>query len=148
MEKKPGISWFKAFLWASGCWIAALGAFVLMILAGRGRPTNEQPRTDSSVQRPAASSRAWYDGGTLHRATLNTWLAASHENKLATASDWVASLKVGKSAVQSAGSMDALKPLAENLVACVDKATTGINQIKDWDAASVAASCTTIMGWE
>ncbi|MDY7001613.1 MAG: hypothetical protein SVS15_07515, partial [Thermodesulfobacteriota bacterium] len=31
----------------------------------------------------------WYEGGNLHRATVEEWNNASYSNKIATSADWV-----------------------------------------------------------
>lgn len=38
----------------------------------------------------ALAQSHWYDGGTLHRASMGQWMAASYANRLATASDFAA----------------------------------------------------------
>lgn len=49
--------------------------------------SNRRSGTDGSV---AAQGLPWYEGGTLHTATGQQWLAASARNRRATAADFVA----------------------------------------------------------
>ena len=52
------------------------------------RPT----RTPRPTRIPTATEQlAWYEGGTLHNATLGEWRNASERNRLATAADWFVS---------------------------------------------------------
>ncbi|MDC9611569.1 hypothetical protein, partial [Pseudoalteromonas sp. GABNS16H] len=39
-----------------------------------------------------SSQKEWYEGGTLHDATIRQWLDATYDNKRATAGDWVTSV--------------------------------------------------------
>ncbi len=64
----------------------------------------------------------WYWGGSLHRADGHRWLAAPPANRLATAGIIsAAKLKVDR---RSRAAMDGLRPNAEALVDCVDKAAS------------------------
>ena len=38
----------------------------------------------------------WYEGGTLHNATLREWYSASYQNRLATSADLIAAVKLAK----------------------------------------------------
>ena len=80
-------------------------------------------RSCSSVFTPSPETKAerqqkeWYDGGTLHRSTLREWKAATFQNKLATAGDFVANANnvLGKRQVGAE-----LKAAAEDLVIAID----------------------------
>ena len=37
-------------------------------------------------------SGEWYEGGTLHKATVQEWQQATYENRLATSGDWFVSI--------------------------------------------------------
>ena len=78
-------------------------------------------------ERPAAVQ--WHKGGTLHQATVREWKAATYENKLATAADWITDIlaKEGK----KPRSMDKLKEASDLYVRAVDIAvndSTGAEQ--------------------
>lgn len=55
------------------------------------RPTSA-PKPTLRPTSPKTTSKAWYEGGTLHCATVEEWLRATDDNRLATAADWVARL--------------------------------------------------------
>jgi hypothetical protein len=57
------------------------------LLTGCGSNTNQEV---------APNPPQWYEGGTLHRASLSEWRAADEHNKLATAADISATLLKGK----------------------------------------------------
>jgi len=89
----------------------------------------------------------WYEGGTLHKATISTWQQADFNNKLATAGDWVltGSPKI-KQIVSDSGSINTLKPYASELTICIDKAVEGTGQ-ESSQAASIAVLCMMTMGY-
>lgn len=84
------------------------------------------------------SGRPWYEGGTLHDATVVEWRAASARNRLATAADWVPILLERHPISQgsSDGRLRDRRPLAEQLVACMDTAPTNagepISRVATW----------------
>ncbi len=43
------------------------------------------------VSTPTYSSE-WYEGGTLHKATVQEWQQATYKNRLATSADWFVSI--------------------------------------------------------
>lgn len=61
----------------------------------------------------------WWRGGTLHGASPATWAAASRENKMATAADWLASLALARGLDLHP---DELRSPAADVVECVDEA--------------------------
>lgn len=126
-----GIGWAKAFLLASGCGGACVISVVAFFLLARSLPaTNAQP---------------WNVGGTLHRATVAQWRAATHENKLATAADWLASYAAA-SGVRIGDVNDAsLMRAAANLAGCIDEGTRGIHAVSESKAYDVADACWKIM---
>lgn len=89
---------------------------------------------------------SWYEGGTLHRATVSQWNKASYSNKLATAADMALSSSKVKAKVRASGSVDTLKPFAVELVACVNEAAAG-QGYGHMSVAELAASCMVLMGW-
>lgn len=96
---------------------------------------------------PSSTTRKWYTGGNLHRASIAEWKRATYEDKFTTAADWTASTRKGKTAIQSNGS-EGLKPYAIDLVNCIDKSTAGNLGYNSSGAAEIAAICTTMMGWD
>ncbi|MEI7637497.1 MAG: hypothetical protein WCJ37_09340 [Syntrophus sp. (in: bacteria)] len=88
----------------------------------------------------------WYQGGTLHKATVSGWNKASYSDKLATAADWDTTIPKIRNKVQSSGDMNTLRPYASELVQCVDKAASGMGY-SNQGAAELAAGCQILMGW-
>ena len=74
-----------------------------------------------------ALAQQWYEGGTLHDASLQEWKQATPENKLATISDMVSATYNREGFVPliqntiSSGRMPAIKKIAEALVGQMDK---------------------------
>ncbi len=91
------------------------------------------------------AAKQWYESGNLHDADVSTWKTVSHQNKLATASDWILISPRIKAELKSSGSIDSNKVYAEELVACIDSSLEGVNV--SFGAADVAASCMVLMGW-
>jgi len=92
----------------------------------------------------------WFDGGTLHRATVQEWNDrgySGYNDKLATSADWYITI-VGQRAVLKRGSMDAIKPDVRRLMSCVDNAAYDVpaSKARQTAVASLAASCATKLG--
>ncbi len=72
-------------------------------------------------------SSEWYEGGTLHPATVKTWRQSSYSNRLATAGDWFVSitkshnlsLKRKMDTLSATQYLSALKQFAIQLEKCV-----------------------------
>jgi len=64
-------------------------------------------------------STQWFQGGTLHGATIVQWKRASHQNKLATAGDWLAGT-IWKGHLNSPDDFDKLRLMARILVSGID----------------------------
>jgi len=111
--------------------------------------TTPRPETVPEIEPP--TDIPWYEGGTLHHATVRDWRNATHENKLATAGDWIAGLSLegylNTLRVWFVGT-DELKPFAEELVAAMDGFLARAEDIFDFDdVATVAAVVMVEMGW-
>ena len=91
------------------------------------------------------ASAQWYSGGSLHGATGKQWVAASSSNRLATSADFVAKA-FGEKKVRSLGSIDKLKPYAQNVKSCVDETYRAPNS-QNLRVSEVAASCLIILGY-
>lgn len=72
------------------------GAIVLLIVLPHPAPDPSRtrildpPRATSTRTAPATTARAWNQGGTLHRATVDEWRRATGSNRLASDADWAA----------------------------------------------------------
>jgi hypothetical protein len=94
----------------------------------------------------SVSADEWYEGGTLYKATVAEWNKAAYSNKLATASDWATTRPQIVSKVQRSGTMETLRPFAEELVKCIDEAASGKGYSNE-EITSLAAGCMILMGW-
>jgi hypothetical protein len=90
-----------------------------------------------SLATPASAEL--YSGGTLHRSTGRQWKAASAQNRLATAADFVA--KVAKPS-----SIDDLREKAQELQICISEAVAGPPG-DGQEVSGIAAACVILMGY-
>jgi hypothetical protein len=95
-----------------------------------------------------SENKKWYDHATLHKSTIEVWKKATKEDKLATSADWIltASPRIS-SEIKSSGSIDNLKPYANELVECIDKSINGVDTINNQQTTQSAIMCMTLMGW-
>ncbi len=137
MSSQTSSAWVGwAFLGGLGLVIAVLIAAPFLAMAADYNP---------SAYVPPAEKAEWYEGGTLHAATIISWRTASDENKLATAADWTAAA-VGDTRVKS---MHHLQRDANEVVLCVDKVleASGGGPWKASDnVSSIAMGCIRLMG--
>lgn len=101
-----------------------------------------------SVCAPAHAQ--WYNGGTLHKATVQQWNDRGYEgynDKLATSSDWYVTI-VGESKVAAMGSMEKIKPKVRELMSCVDNTAYEMSgaAARNTSVASLAATCAYSLG--
>ena len=140
--------------------IVALGVFIYFFLpdddstSGFVQPSSEERSVDKGSstakrriererdRKPRTPDRAWYDGGTLHGATVADWRAANYRNRLATSADFAATALNRKGVKLS--SMSELRPKAQALEICVSEAAKppipGTMRI-----AELAAQCAILM---
>ena len=105
---------------------------VIFVLASCGGSESQPTR------RPVASPTAWYDGGTLHGATVEEWNSADNANRLATAGDWVTTL-TGWETLEEA------REKAEDLRTCVNESAA--ESPPELKVAELAVACKILMGW-
>lgn len=91
---------------------------------------------------PALAGDYWFEGGTLHQATLLDWVAASQENRLATAADY---LVATKAIDVNAEGLDVLRERAEKLTECILFAAGKLPG--DMQASSMVANCLSSLGY-
>ena len=113
-------------------------------LAGCATP---QERSSGSSAPSAPSVESWFTGGTLHRATVGEWKSATHQNKLATAADWLVATR-WKGHMNSLADADRIKPKAEALVNAVDGAVNaeGIDTMKVNEVAAAIITLSNDLG--
>lgn len=86
-------------------------------------------------------SQSWYEGGTLHNATLRSWQRGSSRNQLATAADWAVHI-LGRATVYQIG-MSGVRLHANNLVICINRAATPA--MLDQPVSELAAACAILL---
>ena len=85
-----------------------------------------------------SSATQWFQGGDLHRATIAEWRKASYQNKLATASDWLAGT-IWKGHLKTPEDFVRLKLKSQMLVNAVDRTIAGL-EIDYMKVAEIATS--------
>ena len=119
--------------------LAILVGLLVCLLVVAGLRTNwfnddtPPPKVSQPPASPPASAaeRRWHQGGTLHRATITKWRAATYDDKLATCGDFVSEMWENGSfrhdiQQQISDAPDHTIPLrgfAEELVTFIDNAT-------------------------
>ena len=106
-----------------------------------GSPPKSKNTESTSSSASNFNSSNWYEGGTLHQATVARWKASNEQNKLATCGDFMATYD------KSVSSMAVLKMRAEELKTCIDVATSGSDETNNVDVTTVAALCIQEMGY-
>lgn len=94
----------------------------------------------STYNQSPQSKKEWYEGGTLHRATVAEWKKASARNKLATCGDFITSITESKSTP-----IEEIKREAKNLRTCINEAVKGSKYTDEYKVSRIAAICTSLM---
>ena len=106
-------------------------------ISGVSIPADVQPNVQNEAKNPEPKKKEnknWYEGGTLHKATVAEWKSATEENKLATSADFMAS-------IDSSVSMDKLKDRAMDLKDCIDRASENVESINNQPVVELAGIC-------
>jgi hypothetical protein len=76
-----------------------------------------------AVQPAFSQQSVWYEGGTLQKASASQWQAATSQNQLATAGDFIASVSgiADLASVTDVATAAELKKKAEDLQVCVNQ---------------------------
>lgn len=93
------------------------------------------------------SAANWYEGGTLHKATIVQWKRATQANKVATCADFIAYAHKNGDLKMSFSSMAAMKPYAVDLAKCIDETVRGIDTFDKESVTTMAALAMVYMGW-
>lgn len=88
-------------------------------------------------------SKEWYEGGTLHRATVKQFLNGSPADALATTGDWVART-IGERQ-QKQITMDDIKAASVDVYQCIRTATAGNKAVQNNKAVEFAAMCAAML---
>ena len=105
------------------------------------KPTVEAGQPNKIVQ----VRKKWYQGGTLHEATMKDWSEATYENKLATAADFLTKSFIEDEGVEVLDVERTMRPVAAELVAGIDKIyeiclRERIPKTKETSAAEIATA--------
>lgn len=84
-------------------------------------------------------AKEWYEGGTLHRATVGQYLQGPPDNVLATTADWV-SATVAEAEIARLN-MGIIKQASAAVALCVIQATDGIEAMYGQKASEIAVLC-------
>jgi len=97
-------------------------------------------------QNEAITQPQWYQGGTLHQATIQEWKSATAANQLATCADFVAAMKKTKGVRYT--DLNVMRYDAEQLKDCMNEAIRGdeMNGL-GLKANEIAAFCAVLMGY-
>ena len=93
------------------------------------------------VNQEIISKTNWYEGGTLHNATVNQWKEATYENKLATCADFVASID------KNISSEKELLAKAFQLQCCIDQSIKGAGDLNP-SVAEISSLCLITLGYK
>ncbi|GAB1353174.1 hypothetical protein MASR1M12_19080 [Erysipelotrichia bacterium] len=88
----------------------------------------------------------WYEGGNLHQKTIQDWVQATRENRLATCADFAASHPNIKKIMEKSDSMEALLPYAIQLVAGIDEYAKD-NRFGNHKVSETAAALMLLLKW-
>lgn len=114
-----------------------------MILSKDFQPSPPYNPAQQQAAPAQQQQKAWNEGGTLHQVTGQEWQAAGAVNRLATASDFVASQKDHlKRPFTTEGELQAM---SIELGACITEATKPPGDTQK--VSTIAAMCTITMGW-
>lgn len=100
-----------------------------------------KPTNTRTTSKSYSNSSNWYEGGTLHKATVALWKTSTEQNKLATCGDFMATYD------KSISSMAILKMRAEELKTCIDIATSGSDYTNNLEVSTMAVLCIQEMGY-
>ena len=104
--------------------------------------------TDSSSPRASKARQEWYTGGTLHKATIREWKAASYQNRLATCADFVSGTMLSRG--MNAKDIDiseggSVWRSATDLETCISEGTSGLDFTDAQSVAGLATVCMVLM---
>ncbi|NQW23381.1 MAG: hypothetical protein HQ475_08060 [SAR202 cluster bacterium] len=122
-------------------WFIALASLLVISFgACAAQNTGNSNNSSSSSKQGSAETSVsvnWYEGGTLHRATVSSWRSATYGNKLATAADFLTAT-LWKGQLKSPDDFDRLKLKATMLVAAIDDVAT-VELTASLDVAEIAS---------
>lgn len=130
----------KRFIWLIGAAVV-LVFLIISYFAERDNPTMSGNYSGSRSGSTNSYSQRWYEGGTLHKATISEWKMASDRNKLATCADFISSSNPRLTERQ-------LRIVATELKNCIDEGVYGYQGVNNLKVAEIGALCMSAMGYE
>jgi len=129
----------------SGALKHTISLLAIICLIAMAAGSTESGDGKSKTSSNSSSSKQWFQGGNLHNATVAQWKSATYQNKLATASDWLAATK-WKGHLISHADFDRIKVKAQMLVNAVDKVVAGkeMDQLGSMKVNEISASIVTM----
>jgi hypothetical protein len=124
--------------------LIALLLVALPCLLGGCGASGQVSDANSGTSSPNYSSSEWWNGGTLHSASVGEWKNSTEENKLATSGDFVS----GTIDTSQVKSMDEILVKAQAVRACINKATDGTSQLDSHHVSEIAALCLISLGYK
>lgn len=99
--------------------LGVVAAILVLFALTRGGCEQDKSKREPT---PVESTPKWYEGGTLHRATMREWRSATYANKLATAADFVSVnlREIEKSSPEGVDIERDVRPAAVKLVIQLD----------------------------
>lgn len=131
---------WRAKLYSQQTRVILSGIFGIWFMIALGLSSMIEAQTPS--EKPTVnkvSKKMWFQGGNLHDASVAQWKEATYQNKLATASDWLAS-GLWKGHLNTPSDFDNIKVKAQMLVEAVDGVVVDNNQIDHWKVNESAAA--------
>ena len=97
--------------------------------------------TGCSISPSSATSRKWFEGGTLHRATPAEWLRAPYRDRLATSADFMVAIFKNSGTVLDSPAQ--LRIPAVELEKCISEVvvTDVANELSTAKMYAIAAIC-------
>ena len=104
-------------------------------------------KPQSKKSQKEKTGKMWFEGGTLHQATVKEWRKATKANKLATCADFVAGQWKTDKLRFSISDMDGLKYYAQELVDFIDTSVGNTKEINNNKVSEIAAMGFFVMNW-
>lgn len=149
-NEKPQINNSKRMLFSIGIFFIVIIILVIYESVKDSKSTyNSKNKTESRFPNPSKSptnsvEKKWYEGGTLHKATMREWKIATDENKLATCSDFIAKIRK-----DNGTPFNETEILSESyaLKRCIDE-TQNNKSTETWKVIDMASSCLVLLGYK
>jgi hypothetical protein len=115
-----------------------IAVIILLVIGGIFEPKARSGPGGPRDIGPTPKPRAWYSGGTLHRAKMSVWSSSSYADRLATSADFVT--RMMQIDGRTIPPVEQIRPAAERLERCITAANSS-GAADGQDVATVAATC-------